>query len=183
MTINDNACAFERMTTHSHHFTSPRLWHLLEPRPSVADSGGALPAHRQRHVVRVLGTFRVFQRRNATDVRKRRFFSVDFVSKKWAAARWEVNFPLAEASEAFWRSGFFFFSFRIFCGLSNFLCRFSGGLDNGKSLSYLRGHGWQPASSEKYPSFCNENLYENHTFESQNSNISSKYFQLFKCQI
>lgn len=41
-----------------------------------------------------------------------------------------------------------------------FLCRFSGGLDNGKSLSHLRGHGWQPASSEKYPSFCNENLYE-----------------------
>ena len=55
MTIND-----------SHHFTDRRrLWHLLDPRPSVADSGGALPAHRQRHVVRVFSG-------NATDVRKRR---------------------------------------------------------------------------------------------------------------
>lgn len=158
----------------SHHLTSPRLWHLLDPRPSVADSGGALPAHRQRHVVR---TFSGNATMSAASISKRRL-RFNHLGRSKVGSEFSFGRSLGSILEKW----FLFFLSEFFV-LSNFLCRFSGGLDNGKSLSYLRGHGWQPASSEKYPSFCNENLYENHTFESQNSKISSKYFQLFKCQI
>ena len=134
----------------------PRLCDLLDPRPSVADCGGALPAHQQRHVVRKPLTKNV-KRKEAS----RGTFC-------WLL--FGQNLHLQGGKWIFlWQKPWYFSSLQEYL---SFLCRLSwyimiygcyyqprkiyrkkhlskapGGLDNGKSLSYLRGHGWQPASS------------------------------------